>query len=328
MLNDKNALAPLVANEIRGNNRRVDLQVNAIPHTREVMYALANEDRLRILQLLGEATVNVQQIACSINLPISTTSSHIRILEDAGLVGSVLVPGKHGAMKMCFRLKDYIGLNLLDDNIDKMNTLLIKMPLGGYSRVYGIIPTCGLASLSSAIGEYDNPDSFYLPDRFNAQILWFKLGYIEYQFGALNLKKIKITALELSFEACSEAPMYRNKWESDIDVAINGQSLGIWTCEGDFGGRRGLLNPCWWPEMMTQYGQLVAWRVDEEGTWLNNTVYSPVTIEQLALKNQDCITVTIGVSPSAEHTGGMNLFGESFGDYPQAIHLKLKYLVD
>jgi predicted transcriptional regulator len=36
--------------------------------------------------------------------------------------------------------------------------------------------------------------------------------------------------------------------------------------------------------------------------------------------------VRLGVKPDALHVGGLNLFGRSFGNYPQDLTLRLEYM--
>ena len=55
------------------------------------------------------------------------------------------------------------------------------MPIGNFKRV-SIKPTCGLASDSKYIGMIDDPRSFYEPEHVFAQILWFRQGFVEYDF--------------------------------------------------------------------------------------------------------------------------------------------------
>ena len=131
--------------------------------------------------------------------------------------------------------------------------------------------------------------------------------------------------LELSFEACSEAPMYRDPWESDIAVSINGKRLGIWTCPCDCGGRQGKLTPSWWPALSTQFGFLKTWRVTDQGSYLDGVHIGDVTIADLNIEGKPYISATIEVPEDAQHVGGINLFGHWFGDYPQALMLRLGY---
>lgn len=119
--------------------------------------------------------------------------------------------------------------------------------------------------------------------------------------------------------------MHRDPWKSDIVVSINGRRLGMWTCPCDCGGRHGKLTPSWWPALSTQFGFLKTWRVSQEGTYLDGVRLSGVTIDELRLWEGPCIRARIEVPADAQNVGGINLFGEFFGDYPQAIMVRAGY---
>ena len=121
--------------------------------------------------------------------------------------------------------------------------------------------------------------------------------------------------------------MHRDPWKSDIEVQINGKRLGIWTSPCDCGGRHGRLTPSWWPELSTQFGFLKAWRVTQEGSYVENERIGDVDIGALELDRHRHISVRIGVPQDAQNVGGINLFGESFGDHPQGIVLRVGYRV-
>ena len=119
--------------------------------------------------------------------------------------------------------------------------------------------------------------------------------------------------------------MYRDPWKSDIAVEINGRRLGVWTCPCDCGGRHGALTPAWWSETSTQFGFLKTWLVNREGSFLDREKISEVTIEDLQIRDHDCISLGIGIPEDAENVGGLNLFGEKAGDYPQSLQLRVGY---
>src|SRR5690606_5608370 len=121
----------------------------------------------------------------------------------------------------------------------------------------------------------------------------------------------------LSLEVCSEAPMHHLDWPSDITVSVNGVAVGTFTSPADFGGQRGTLTPSWWDTRNSQYGILKEWRVTHEGSFIDGMRVSDVRIDDLALSAGRRLVVRIGVSPDARHVGGLNLFGRSFGNYPQ-----------
>ena len=162
--------------------------------------------------------------------------------------------------------------------------------------------------------------------RYDAQLLWFQQGYVEYRFSNRILKDNHLKCIEISFEACSEAPNYRMDWPSDISVFLNGVEIGTWLCPGDFGGRQGKFSPLWWNQSSTQYGILKRWRVDETGAYLDDVRISDVTLSDLGIMESPFIRLSIAVKKDAVHQGGINLFGEKFGDYNQAIMMRLDYI--
>ena len=309
--------------EIKG--KHVDLSLGKPDMLYRIAHALASPVRLRIMQALCNSSMNVGELSQMLDIPMSTTALAVKTLEEAGLITSETQPGARGSMKLCSRRIDTMSIKLSPDDEGENNVLAMHMPLGGYSSANGIRKTCGLAGSNTIIGEMDNPALFYSPDRFDAQLIWFRQGALEYRFSCQQMDQMEIEWLELSFEACSEAPMYRDPWESDIAVSINGRRLGIWTCPCDCGGRQGKLTPNWWPALSTQYGFLKTWRVTRKGTYLDGVRLSDVTIEDLKLGSRNYICATIEVPEDAEHVGGINLFGNWFGDYPQALYLRLGY---
>ena len=158
-----------------------------------------------------------------------------------------------------------------------------------------------------------------------AGLLWTSAGYVEYKFANGVPKNMKTKRVSVSMEICSEAPGYRETWKSDITVWINGVDCGTWTCPGDFGSRRGRLNPICLSNGSTQYGMQMIWEVRGDGTYLNGLRISDTVVEELQLGAKSFVTVRIGNKPDAKYVGGFNLFGKGFGDYNQDIVLTMEY---
>jgi len=290
-----------------------------------VAKALSSKSRIDIIELLNYGSFNINEIAEKLDLPVSTAAMNVRILEEADLIRTELQPGVRGSMKLCSRKIDVLNLHLAHpDNGTLDNHFYINMPIGNYVDCE-IYPTCGISSERAYIDTDDNPSGFYNARRTDAQILWFSKGYVEYRFSNSILHHSDPLSIELSMEICSEAPNYRNNWPSDITVWINGIAVGTWTSPGDLGGRRGRLNPPWWPDSNTQYGLLKTWKVNSQGSFIDEKQSSDVTIDQLNLKNGNYISVRIGISEDAENVGGITIFGEKFGDYQQNILMRLDY---
>ncbi len=289
-----------------------------------VLKALDSLNRIRILQFLSDRVASVNEIAGALELPMSTSALHVETLEAAGLIRTELEPASRGLRKVCTRMYDQIIIDLPVTEQQYDQSIELSMPIGAYVDCQ-VAPTCGLLSQHGPIGLLDDPASFYEPEHVEAQLLWFSQGYVEYRFPNRLPASAIPDSLQLSMEACSEAPLYNLDWPSDVTVWINGIEVGTWTCPGDFGGERGRLTPEWWTPRNTQFGLLKLWYVNGREAKVDGTRVSGVTVGQLKLKDSPFISLRIGVKPDAEHVGGLNLFGRRFGNYPQDLVLRIGY---
>jgi predicted transcriptional regulator len=67
---------------------------------------------------------------------------------------------------------------------------------------------------------------------------------------------------------------------------------------------------------------LKVWRVTNTGSYVDGIQVSKITLDHLALKSGEPILVRIGIKENAANVGGINLFGNTFGNYPQDIVLR------
>lgn len=288
--------------------------------------ALSSQDRLQILRLLSERPMNVLEIAQALSLPASSVSNHINALMDANLINIQYQPAKKGHMKLCYKSVIEIEIAYQDKDIANAHKdICVEMPVGNYVDLY--IKNSGyLAGNDRYIFEKANISSLlFTPERTNAQILGFSHGHVTYNFPNHFIANPYYNCLEISFECCSEAPYYRNDWPSDITIWLNGKEAATFTCPGDFGGRAGNYTPSFWPLNATQYGLLYKLTVQSDGCRLNNRfVNADLTVQDIAAEKSDHIQLKFGIKESAEHQGGLNLFGKEFGDFPQDIVMKFK----
>ena len=290
-----------------------------------VARALSVPARVDILELLRQNHImNVKEIAKTLNIPHSTASLHIGILEEAGLIRCEKMAGIHGTVKMCSPQHNSVLLSLANGKKNEPATMVQHVTLGSYSTASNIKAPCGLASVSGPIGTYNDARAFYLPERIHAQVLWALRGQLEYRFSFLPLAETELEYLEFSFEACSQASFGEN-WASGLELEVNGKDLGKTVCYCQARGRRGLLNPKWWPDVATQHGTLFRWQVTEKETSLDGKKTSAVTLKDLKLDQGDYISVKIIMPQNGHYAGGVNLFGSQFGDYPQGIAMTAGY---
>jgi predicted transcriptional regulator len=307
---------------------KIDLNLKNTNELYTITKALASEIRIEMLKLLSSGSYNVNELAEKLNIPASTAALNVKVLEDAGLIITELQPGVRGSMKLCSIKYEELNINLTGEiKAPVANTFYINMPIGNFVDAQ-IQPTCGIVNENGLIGIGDNPKIFYHQDRTTAQLIWFSRGFLEYRFSNSILEHGQPTLLEVSLEICSEAPQYRNNWPSDITMWINGKEIGTWTSPGDFGGRRGRLNPSWWSDTSTQYGLLKTWRITAEGSFINEERVSGITLDDLDLLRDHYISVKIGIKDDAVHIGGISLFGEKFGDHAQNIVMRFDYLTE
>lgn len=298
-----------------------DLDLNRLT---SITKALGSDKRLGILRLLGEQEFSVLDIAEALDLPRSTATLHIKILEKAGLIQTDLQPAKRGLQKLCARTYDQIIVQLSSKRDQETTALIISMPIGAYVEAQ-VKPTCGLRSEKGLIGQLDDPSSFFEPERIYAQMLWFRTGFVEYRFPNHLPGDINLDGIELSFEACSDAPLNHANWLSDITVWMNGVEIGSWTSPADFGGQRGEITPIWWNTGNSQFGMLKTWKITNQGSFLDDQPVSDVRFENLQLVPGKLIVVRIGVKEETHHPGGVNLFGAKSGNYPQDLVLKIYF---
>lgn len=286
--------------------------------------ALASMERLEILELLYGKNMIIGDIARELQLPVSSTAFHLKILEQAGLIRIEEQPGTRGNTKLCISNAAHLTIDLVKRNTAIREVFSAEMPVGAYSSCR-VTPTCGLWSREGRIGLDDAEYCFYYPERMHAGMVWSSSGYLEYKFANGVPKNRDVKKVSLSMEVCSEAPGYKEDWKSDITIWINGVDCGTFTSPGDFGSRRGRLNPPSYSGGKTQYGLQVIWEVTGEGAFVNGERGANTTIRQLKLEEQSFIAVRIGNKPEARYVGGFTLFGKGFGDYDQDLILTVEY---
>ena len=292
----------------------------------QICHALSSPERIKILQALQHKICSLSEISREIQLPFSSVSRHIDVLEEADLIQVRYQPSRKGHSKYC-ALKTLHFEVFLENIVEYENAfpeILIEMPIGMYSHSEVSAP-CGILGTNGPIVDFDIPELLYLPERIGAECIWFNDGYISYNFPISPLQQIEATELSFSFELCSEAPYYNNKWPSDITISVNKTELLTYTSPGDFGGRRGKYTPNFWPITSTQFGLLKKVTINKQGVYLDdNLINKDVTFDSLHLLENNCIEFTLAIKKDAIHKGGINLFGANFGDYPQHIILSIR----
>lgn len=290
----------------------------------KVSRALSIPERMQILQSISAHPKSVAELSQELNIPASSVARHIEVLADAQLIYIMYQPGPKGHVKYC--VKATVGYTISLDQPVVKNTGLqertVEMPVGLFSHCHVKAP-CGMLSNTGELMQFDDPSIFFMPQRTEAECLWFGEGFISYNFPALQTN-FNPTEISFSLELCSETAFFNENWPSDITIYINKVEICTFTSPGDFGGRKGKYTPDFWPIVSTQYGLLKTFSANKKGIFIDNIIVTPnVTIDDLHIDDGSAIQFTIEIKKDAVHKGGINLFGKHFGDYPQAIIMKI-----
>lgn len=147
-----------------------------------------------------------------------------------------------------------------------------EIKIGHYTG-FDIVPTCGLASSKALTGEVDDSRYFEHPDRYDADILWFSKGHVEYVIPNFIPRFQKITKISITMELGSEAPGSNNR----------------------------------------------------KGTFIDGLKISDISINDFELDYRSNIHLKSAVDNNAKQTGGLTLYGKTFGNYGQDINLTINY---
>lgn len=296
--------------------------ITPTPENTAFFSALASEARLKIIQLLAKEDLNIKELAERIGVSSPIMLKHVQILEKAGIITTRMVKRNGSNSRVCTLVFAEYRLMIETRRRDLPLVRTFSVPVGHYCAIDGR-PTCGLATEKGVIGFFDDPRIFWEPERMNAQLLWFTQGSVEYKVPNCTSPEQKLVEIELSFEIGSEAPDFADDWPSDITFSFNGKKLFTWTSPGDYGTKRGILTPEWWPS--NQYGLLKKIHITPDGVFMDDIKQSDITLDQVASGNESFWSFGFEVPADAANVGGLTLYGKKFGDYEQDIVLRVFY---
>ena len=285
--------------------------------------ALSSKLRLKILQQIHQAPKTITELAKINKITTSTIIFHTTILEDAKLIQMRFKPGKKGKTQVFFLGHNEIKIDYNFKKTIEEKKHVQSMPIGHYTNA--IFDDYVRFATTKEMHRIEQNDVFN-PLVRNADLLWTAGGMVEYSFSNKFAFEHKIREISVSLEICSETFGHLNDWKSDITFAINGIELLTYISPGDYGGKIGKLNPDWWDESYTQYGDLITISITNEGVFLNNKlVNKKIAIGDLNLTGSNRLLFSLYNKKDAEHYGGFNLFGKNFGNYEQDIVLSAIY---
>lgn len=298
------------------------MKIEATKKNLNILEIFSSETRIGIIELLAGEPKNIGELAACLGLSSAVITKHIQKMQGAGIVKCESMTGIRGMQKICSLAVDQVVFQLKPD-IARDNHCFLTIPVGQYSS-FEIKPTCGLSSVTQIIGVVDDPRYFADPDHVKASHIWFGSGWVEYVIPNYLLVNQKIKRLNITLEISSEAPGYNENWPSDIVFSINDIEIGQWTCPGDFGERTGVFTPEWW-QSGSQYGLLKTLQVNETASFIDGIRISGVKASELEIEYGKGITFKVASPKNARNPGGINIFGQGWGNYGQDITVSLEY---
>ncbi|MPW25703.1 ArsR family transcriptional regulator [Alkalibaculum sp. M08DMB] len=307
-----------------------------------IAQALSNYNRLKILDLLKDGDYNINHISKTLKMPMPTVTVNIQKLEESGLIICTSKSGKHGKQKICSLKYRELTLKFFDEETETYNIVdtdffpsieknpstdlqltekIIDVKLGSYNS-FKVSSSYGMASANELIEKGNALCSFSSDEKNKCEVLWFNDGFITYDIP-IDIGDNILDSLNVSFEMCSEHMFFNNNWPSDISLWINSVELGTYTSEGYFGDK-GILTPSWWPIDKPQHGELISFKVDNIGTYINEKIFSALKIKELIVSD-NTISIKIGIKKHAKNSRGIMIFGEQFGNHKQNINVHVVY---
>ena len=291
-----------------------------------IAYALSSPERIAIMRHLAYSNKSLSALSSELNIPITTVTRHVNALAEAGLIVLNYQPGIKGHAKYCAHAITSFTISLASEKPQNTEnkSYSIEMPIGMFAHCHISAP-CGLLGIDKPLIKYDDPKLFFTPERHMAELLWFNVGHISYNFPTEPLYHHKCSSISFSFEVCSETEYYNERWPSDLSIFINNVEVLTTTLPGDFGGRRGNYSPEYWTTNSTQYGILKTIKVNQKGVYEDNSlVRTDIKFDDLDLYTGNTVSLRLEIKKDAVHQGGINIFGKNFGDYNQAIIMTVK----
>lgn len=300
------------------------LHIASLSEGLEIFKALGSDVRVEILNILMEDNrIGLNELATRLEITNGALTGHMKKLESCGLVSISSESGRHGNQKLYTVHLDKIVVDLQKEE-QKNNVYSAELSVGHYAKCE-VSATCGLASAEHIIGVMDDERYFAHPERYDAQMLWFHKGFVDYALPNFIPANHRVSQISVSLEMGSGATEKSNLRPSNILFYLNDVYLGKWSSPGVIGAERGFYTPEWWNSEWNQYGLLKLLVINQSGVYIDGLKISDIKIDSFQLNHQSEIWLKIAVDENCEDTGGLAIFGKKFGNYGQGIKVNINY---
>ncbi len=293
----------------------------------EVFKALGSDVRMRIVELLLErGQMNMNELATALELTNGALTSHIRRLEECGIIQTVTEGTGHGNQKLCSMKTDQILLTAgKTEELREIKVYETEVRIGHYSD-YKVTPPCGMCSVYHQIGTENDVRYFSHPDRLQAGLLWLSDGFLEYRIPNMIPTGHHISQVTFYFEISQDHAYNTEESLTDVAFYLNGHRIGAWLTPDDFRWGKGIYTPLWWSGREKQVGVQKMIVVNFYGTYLDGLKISDVGLNKISFEGQSEMRFRIAVENEGIHRGGMVLYGSGFGNFNQDISVRIHYI--
>lgn len=229
---------------------------------------------------------------------------------------------KQSLTAVLFALAGFLSTGAHASGATGMCFASITVEPGQYSAHAVTRPPSGLMREDGTVigGRYDSLAAFNLPEHVDADFLWFTTGAMSWNYDFSLPSDAEVQSLTFSAEVSSEASGFADPFPSPLTVSINGMPVGTWTIPGDPGKSRGVQRNAL-KLGGSQYGWLTHWTIDTEGTYFSADFRDPSRAVSAYLMSGTTIRdvgagSSITVQLKVPGTRGINLYGDTWGDYP------------
>lgn len=292
----------------------------------EVFKTLGSDVRMRIVELLSErGEMNMNELAVALELTNGALTAHIRRLEECGIIRTVSECAGHGTQKRCSIRTDQILLTAR--RLEEQQEIQIgesEVPIGQFDAHF-VSPPCGMCSINSPIGVENDVRNFSYQERFQAGLLWFSRGYVEYRIPNTLTEDQKVAQLVIYFEISSDRAGEAEECCADIAFYLNDQKLAVWTTPPEFRWEKGIYTPRWFHGRERQSGLMKMIVINGGGVYFDGVKMSDTPIGTLLPEGQEEFRFRIASENQGKHRGGIILYGSGFGNYNQDIRVRLHY---
>lgn len=300
------------------------LHIKSLREGYPLFKALGSETRISILDLLIEkGPMRMTAIAEELKITGGALTSHVKALNEAGILTIEQRGGRHGIQKVC-RVRD--ERILIESPIKRpgLHVYEAELDVGQFVDCQAFSP-CGIATTERLLEPQDDPAAFSNPERLKASLLWMKSGYLEYLVPNFIKENQTLTEIQISMELSPDAPEPQQREASDLYLWLNNKEVASFTLQKEEGNAYGMFNPTWWTDSRNQRGTYKLITINDTGAYADGIQISSVKLGDLKIGAAKSIPLRLGAAKDAANSSGFTLFGHGFGNYPQGIKVRMTY---